>query len=123
MRCFILTAALVLLPIVVASAATYVVSPDGSGDFPVIQVAIYIAVDGDSIELTDGIFRGEMNRDLDFLGKSITILSQNGNPAACIIDCQGSETDLHRGFDFHSGEDAESVLQGITIMNGLMAGC
>jgi pectin methylesterase-like acyl-CoA thioesterase len=56
-----------------AFAATYVVSPDGSGDFPTIQAAIDAAVDGGIIELTDGTFTGDGNRDIDYAGKSITV--------------------------------------------------
>ena len=37
-----------------AAATTYIVRPDGTGDFPTIQTAIDAAIDGDIIELTDG---------------------------------------------------------------------
>ena len=47
-------------------AATYVVTADGSGDFPTIQAAISAAINGDVIELTDGTFTGEGNRDIEF---------------------------------------------------------
>ncbi len=46
--------------------------------------------------VADGIYTGEGNRDIDFLGKAITVRSENG-PESCIIDCQGSEADPHRG--------------------------
>jgi pectin methylesterase-like acyl-CoA thioesterase len=36
-------------------ADVFVVSPDGSGDFPTIQAAVDAASDGDDIELTDGV--------------------------------------------------------------------
>jgi hypothetical protein len=99
-------------------AETYVVNPEGTGDFPTIQAAIDAVVDGDVIELADGTFTGEGNRDIDYLGKAITIRSRNGNPSYCIIDCEGSETDPHRGFVFDSSEGSSSVLAGITITNG-----
>ncbi|HPQ39394.1 MAG TPA: right-handed parallel beta-helix repeat-containing protein, partial [bacterium] len=35
----------------------------------------------------------------------------------CIIDCQGSETDPHRGFIFESFETESAVLDGFTIQN------
>ena len=70
-----------------ASAATYVVQPDGTGDFPTIQAAINAVVDTDIIELADGTFTGDGNRDLDYLGKAITIRSQSGDPSVCVIDC------------------------------------
>lgn len=108
----------VLLGAGVATAETYTVRPDGTGDYPTIQTAIDAAVDGDIIELTDGIFIGEGNRDIDYLGKAITIRSQAGNPAVCVIDCEGTEIEPHRGFSFIAGEQAGSVLTGITVQNG-----
>jgi len=92
---------------------TYIVRPDGSGDFPTIQAAINAVSDGDTIELTNGIFTGNGNHDIDYLGKAITIRSQSANPDSCIIDCEGSG----RGFYFHSGEGPESVLNAVTIRN------
>ena len=101
-----------------ATATTYLVEPDGTGDFPTIQSAIDAAEDGDTIELTDGTFTGVGNRDLNYLGKAITVRSQSGNPNACIIDCGLDDDDLHRGFLFISGEGPTSVLDGVTIQKG-----
>jgi hypothetical protein len=102
-------------------AVTYVVKPDGTGDFPTIQAAIDGAGDGDVIELTDGTFTRDGNRDIDYMGKAITVRSQSGNPEACLIDCGGADDELHRGFNFSSGENADSVLDGVTVMNGYAA--
>ncbi len=102
-----------------ARAATYVVSPAGTGDFPVIQDAIAAASNGDVILLTSGTFRGAGNRDLDFLGKAITVRSDGGVPQDCIVDCEGSYAEPHRGFTFHCGEDTTSVVMGITITMGV----
>jgi len=85
--------------------------------FATIQRAIDAAVDGDTVLVADGTYTGEGNRDIDFLGKAITVKSENG-PESCIIDCNGSEVEPHRGFYFHSSEDANSVLSGVTIING-----
>jgi len=97
---------------------TFVVNPAGTGDYATIQAAIDAAYYGDVIELTDGTFRGAGNRDVDFLGKVITVRSQSRNPEDCIIDCEGSSGDPHRGFIFQSGEDSQSVLEGVTITGG-----
>jgi hypothetical protein len=101
-----------------AGATTYVVRPDGSGDFPTIQAAIDACSPGDGIELADGTFTGSGNRDLDYVGKALTIRSQSGNASACVIDCQGSSGEPHRGAYFHSGENASSVLAEVTITGG-----
>jgi parallel beta-helix repeat protein/predicted outer membrane repeat protein len=90
--------------------------------YPSIQEAINAAVDGDTIILAPGTFHGDGNRDIDFKGKAITIRSMDPNDpnvvAATIIDCQGSEAESHRGFYFHSGEDENSVVEGLIITKG-----
>lgn len=106
----------------VTLATTYSVAPDGSGDFPTIQQAIDAAFAGDVIELTNGIFVGVGNRDIDFLGKAITVRSASGDPSSCTIDCQASDLYPRRAFLFHLGEGPASVLEGITITNGYVSG-
>ncbi len=96
-------------------AATYTLFPDGSGDFPTIQAAIDAAGEGDLIELADGTYTGDGNRDLDFLGKAITVRSASGDPAQCILQCGGSSAHPHRGVHFHQGEGSGTVLEAITI--------
>ncbi len=104
-----------------SAARTIYVDDDGPADFNTIQAAIDDANDGDTIIVADGTYTGDGNRDIDFLGKAITLRSENG-PENCIIDCQGSEADPHRGFTFHSGEGPNSVLAGLTITNGARFG-
>jgi len=102
-------------------AAVHVIHPDGSGDFPTIQQAIAATDSGDVIVLADGIFAGEENHNLDFLGKPLTLRSQSGNPAACIIECTSGPGDPdipHRAFTFHNYEDSSAVIRDITIYNG-----
>jgi hypothetical protein len=108
------TAALLLGP-AVAAAETIVVSPDGP---LTIQDAVDLAVDSDVVALDDGVYTGDGNRDVDFLGKAIGIRSALGDPTTCIVDCQASAADRHRGFVFLSGESNEAYLEGITIANG-----
>jgi predicted outer membrane repeat protein len=97
------------------------VSPDGSGTYPTIQAALSDIPSGSTIILTDGIFRGAGNRDLAFNGKSITLRSQSGDPPACVIDCQGSAADPHRGFELDFGEGPGCVIEGLTVRNGFAA--
>jgi len=69
-----------------------------------------------------GTYTGTGNRDIDFKGKPITVRGTNPDDpntvAATVIDCQGTAAQPHRGFYFHSGETATSVLKGVTIRNG-----
>ncbi|MBA7468461.1 hypothetical protein ES707_03712 [subsurface metagenome] len=99
---------------------TLYVDDDGPADFNNIQAAIDASIDSDVVLVAPGTYTGEGNRDIDFKGKAITVKSEEG-PQACIIDCQGSEDEQHRGFYFHNGEDANSVLQGFTITNGYIS--
>jgi hypothetical protein len=87
--------------------------------YPNIQAAIDDAVDGDVIYLARGRYKGDGNRDLDFKGKAITLSGlrpeDSNYVAATIIDCNGTAAEPHRGFYFHSGEDNNSVVCGLTI--------
>lgn len=96
---------------------TIYVDNDGQADFNTIQSAIDDSNDGDTVLVAPGTYTGEGNRDIDFKGKAITVKSEEG-PETCIINCQGSEDNPHRGFHFHSNEDTDSILQGFTTTNG-----
>ena len=116
------TFAISLLMVVLAFAGTahakiIIVDDDLPADFNNIQAAIESAGHGDVIIVNPGTYTGEGNRDIDFLGKAITVRSMNG-PETCIINCEGTESESHRGFYFHSGEGPDSVLSGLTITNG-----
>ena len=104
------------------TARIITVDDDGPADFNNIQAAIDDSKDGDTIIVADGIYTGDGNRDIDFIGKAITVRSTDPNDpnivATTIIDCNGTEEEPHRGFYFHSGEDANSILDGLTITNG-----
>lgn len=90
--------------------------------YPNLQAAIDDSVDGDTIFLARGVWKGDGNRDLDFKGKKITVSGlrpeDSNYVAATIIDCEGTESYPHRGFYFHTKEDSNSVVCGITIKNG-----
>ena len=68
-----------------------------------------------------GTYTGDGNRDIDFKGKAITVKSEQG-PETCIIDCQGTENEPHRGFDFHSVEGLNAILDGFTVTGGFVSG-
>ncbi len=97
---------------------TFIVKPDGSGDYSTIQAAVDATSSGDTVELTDGTYTGEGNRNITYKGKAITVCSQSGDPETCIINVQGVEGSDNNGFRFISGESEASVLKGVTIKNG-----
>lgn len=96
-----------------ASAKTWVIQPNGSGDAPTIQAGIDSASVGDSVLVADGTFTGAGNKDILFIGKAICVTSMNG-AGATTIDCEGSG----RGFNFTVDEGVDSHLSGIAIING-----
>ena len=83
-----------------------------------IQAGIDTSATGDTVIVADGTYTGTGNRDLDFGGRDIHLRSESLNPALCIIDCQGTANDPHRGFYFHSGETTAAIVEGFTITNG-----
>ena len=101
----------------VCDARIITVDDDAPADFANIQAAIDAASNGDTIIVTAGTYTGDGNRDISFSGKAVAVRSLNG-PENCIIDCQGSEAQPHRGFLFYNGEDSNSILDGFTITNG-----
>lgn len=99
-------------------------SEDGSAEHPfdAIQEAVDLASDGDEVVVEPGTYTGEGNRDIDFLGKAITVRGTDpADPdvvAGTVIDCQGTDQDGHRAFHLHSGEGLDSVISGLTMRNG-----
>jgi parallel beta-helix repeat protein len=87
-------------------------------EYTSIQSAINDANNADVIILTLGTYTGPGNKDIDFMGKAVTLQSIDPNDpnivASTIIDCQRSG----RGFRFYKGEDTNSVVDGLTITNG-----
>ncbi len=100
------------------SARTIVVGFDESTTIRTIQAGIDVAADGDEVVVLDGLYFGPGNRDLDYRGREITVRSANG-PTHCVIDCQGSETDPHRGFIFLF-QGVTSGVEGFTIRGGVI---
>ena len=93
------------------SSANTLLVPD---QYSTIQAAIDASTNGDVVEIADDVYSGPGNKDLDFGGRAITVRSASNDPALCIIDCGTNG----RGFHFHNGEGADSVVQGLTIRNG-----
>ncbi|MCK5271426.1 MAG: hypothetical protein KAJ52_02570 [Sedimentisphaerales bacterium] len=91
-----------------------------------VQAGLDAAGDGDVVILASGTYSGSGNRDLDFQGKALTLRSTDPcDPAivaATIIDSCGTASEPHRGFYFHTQEDANSIVHGLTINGGFAWG-
>jgi len=79
-----------------------------------IQVGLNLASSGMTVLIADGTYKETGNNNLNFNGKAIHLVSVGG-AENCIIDCENSG----RSFYFSSGEDADSVVEGFTIRNGV----
>ena len=104
---------LILIGILFLSISVFATIIHVPGDYPTIQAGINASVNGDTVLIADGTYTGTNNKNLDFGGRAIVVMSENG-ANNCIIDCQNDG----RGFYFHSNEDASSIMDGITITNG-----
>jgi hypothetical protein len=117
-KTIILNLVLLLAVSAFAPAAIHMVP----SEYATIQEAIDDCSNGDAIIIAPGRYTGPGNRDIDFKGKAITVRSTDPNDpnivAATIIDCNGIETNPHRGFIFHRSEGPNSVIAGLTIAKG-----
>ncbi len=101
-----------LLPVLTISTVS-AVTIRVPADQPTIQAGIEASVDGDTVLVADGTYAGAGNQNLDYIGRAITVVSENG-PDMTVIDCG----DDGRGFNFISGENRLSLLAGFKIING-----
>jgi len=97
----------------VALAAGEDISSVVAASFTTLQAAIDAAENGDTITVPDGRYTGSGNFNIDFRGKTLILRSLSG-PDCCIIDCQGRG----RAFHFNAVQNAGSVIEGFTIING-----
>ncbi|MFH1864546.1 MAG: C39 family peptidase [Candidatus Eisenbacteria bacterium] len=94
------------------------VDDSGGWDFLTIQDGIDAApCDGDEVQVWEGIYVGNSNKNLDFGGKNLKLKGIFG-PGPTIIDCQ----DVGRGVYLHSGEDTTALVSGFTIAAGNPSG-
>jgi len=100
--------ALLFLPVAVFAADLLV-----PGEYRSIQEAVDIAVDHDRIIVEEGLYSGQGFRGISFLGKKLTV--QGAGPELTIIDCEQQD----RAFDFQYGENTDSVIRDLAVINGL----
>ncbi len=102
------------------SDSTGIGSPDAP--FKTIQKAINEINEPGHVVPASGTYTGTGNIDLDFKGKAITVrsieLRDFDTVTTTIINCQASSANKHRAFYFHTGEEPNSVVKGLTIING-----
>lgn len=84
------------------------------GDQPTIQQGVSAAGAGDTVLVAPGTYTGPLNRDIDFGGTNLVLVSEFG-PGLTTVDCSSAG----RGFLFVSGEDSMSVLDGFRVTGGL----
>jgi hypothetical protein len=88
---------------------------NGNGSFLnpylTIQHAINVATNGAIITITDGVYSGIGNTNLNLLGKQIIVQSENG-PCCTVIDGNG----VNRAFLINQGEtSSNTIIRGIHI--------
>ncbi|MBP7051627.1 MAG: S8 family serine peptidase [Phycisphaerae bacterium] len=81
---------------------------------------------GTKIVLAEGTHTVSSPDGIDFEGKTIVITSLDPNDpsvvASTIIDAAGDSFSPRRAFHFHSGEDPNCIITGVTITNGYVRG-
>jgi len=110
-RTYVLISLLILLP-GLAGASVIRVPVDQSS----IQLAYLFASPGDTILVADGIYSGPLDRDMEFVGKAISLISENG-PERTVLDFQASASDTHQGLVISNVQDSKVLIEGFTLRN------
>jgi hypothetical protein len=93
-----------------ASARTWHILNDGSGDAPTVQAGIDSSVTGDTVLVHPGTYVENLN----FSGKDIVLKSASG-PETTILDGSGTPGPVIR---LENGETSGAIIEGLTITGG-----
>jgi len=85
--------------------------------YATIQAAVDAAVEGDTVLVAPGVYKGPGNRSVDLGSKDLVITSEAG-PERTILRCQGKTTDPQRGFLVEGGQSSATLIEGFTIRGG-----
>ena len=96
----------------VASASTWTVRSDGSGDFSSIPAAVAGASSGDRIEVPAGTWSGPV----DFGGKDLQLIGVDGSASTTLTGGGGDAV-----LSFVGGESSEARIEGFTLSDGVRA--
>lgn len=102
----------------VAPAHTIHVDWAASGDVATIQDGLDAASSWDTVLVHPGTYSGGGNRNLNFAGKDIVLISLSGMNKT-VIDMLD---DFDRGFNFVSGETPLAIVDGFTVTNANVFG-
>ncbi|RLA04570.1 MAG: hypothetical protein DRQ54_09355, partial [Gammaproteobacteria bacterium] len=100
---------------------SYLLLPDGTGDYPDLVAAIGDAPSGSILSLGDGIYSGPGFVDLQVFNQNFIISSASSDATACIISCAGTISEPHRFMSVIPAKDLRSgtvTLREITIQDG-----
>jgi hypothetical protein len=97
------------------ASSIILVDINGSGDFTSIQKGINASTTGDTVLVMQGMYI----ENIDFLGKSICVMSQDGPEFTIVDGSQPTNSEFGSVVTFGSGEDSTSVLSGFTLTGGI----
>jgi hypothetical protein len=110
MRYVFTTFFVIYIPVLVIADTIWV--PD---DYPNIQQAIDAAMNGDTVLVQPGIYV----ENIDFLGKAITVKSEQGADVTVIDGGSPVKPDYRSCVLFQNKEGLDSLLEGFTLTNGM----